>query len=155
MRGGMIPSYAGGFMRRIDLVILHCSASDRAEDDSIEAVNRLHTSDITEPIKWGKYNTTGKGWSDCGYHYLITKDGLIQAGRQVERAGAHCKGFNSHSIGVCFSGDKEFTPAQFRAWRKLNASLIKKYGIDIDVKPHNHFSKYKTCPNFDMKRLEE
>lgn len=45
------------------------------------------------------------GWAGIGYHYYITKDGTIWAGRPDNTVGAHASGGNSDSIGICFEGD--------------------------------------------------
>lgn len=50
-------------------------------------------------------------WEDVGYHYLIgnrrpfTKDGHLYAGRPENHAGAHAKGYNESSLGVCLIGN--------------------------------------------------
>ena len=46
-----------------------------------------------------------KGWNDIGYHYVIEATGKLVRGRPIEVIGAHCKGFNTDSVGVCLSGD--------------------------------------------------
>ncbi|WP_337632460.1 N-acetylmuramoyl-L-alanine amidase, partial [Prevotella sp.] len=45
-----------------------------------------------------------RGFDSIGYHYIIYLDGSIHFGRPVEQAGAHCKGHNANSIGVCYVG---------------------------------------------------
>jgi N-acetylmuramoyl-L-alanine amidase len=45
------------------------------------------------------------GWSGCGYHYFVRKDGTIYRGRPENAIGAHCPPSNSHSIGICAEGD--------------------------------------------------
>lgn len=45
-----------------------------------------------------------RGFDSIGYHYIIYLDGSIRFGRPVEQAGAHCKGHNANSIGVCYVG---------------------------------------------------
>ena len=67
-------------MRKIDELIIHCTAT-RAEwmsDNSTAAK-------VKEVTKWH----LDRGWSDCGYHYLIDRDGTVAEGRPVEQAGAH------------------------------------------------------------------
>ncbi|APU60965.1 N-acetylmuramoyl-L-alanine amidase family protein [Clostridium botulinum] len=44
------------------------------------------------------------GWSGCGYHYFIKKDGAIYKGRPDNVIGAHCLSYNGVSIGVCMEG---------------------------------------------------
>lgn len=139
-------------MRSINLLIVHCSASDNPEQDSPEAVKYLHTANKKTKIKWGKYDTTGKGWSDNGYHYFITKDGVVHVCRPLKKAGAHCKGFNKSSIGICLSGERDFTEAQFEALRKLITELLSNHDLSIiDVMEHRELNSGKTCPNFDLR----
>ena len=42
------------------------------------------------------------GFDGIGYHFVIKRDGTIQVGRNINRTGAHAKGFNKNSIGVAF-----------------------------------------------------
>lgn len=138
-------------MRNINLLIVHCSASDNPDQDSPEAVKYLHTANKKTAIKWGKYDTTGKGWSDNGYHFFITKDGTVHECRPLKRAGAHCKGFNKSSVGICLSGEHEFTEAQFVALRKLVLGLLSSLDLSIiDVLGHRDLDGRKTCPNFNV-----
>ena len=88
-------------MRHINKVIIHCSATPEGRDISLDTIRQWH-------IK--------RGWSDIGYHYVILINGTIQEGRPVERAGAHCKGHNANSIGVCYVGgvDEDMKPKDTR-----------------------------------------
>jgi N-acetylmuramoyl-L-alanine amidase len=46
-----------------------------------------------------------RGWSDIGYHFVITQDGIRHFGRKPETAtGAHVGGHNTNTIGVCVTG---------------------------------------------------
>ena len=140
-------------MRNIHLIIIHCSASDNPDQDSVDAIRHLHTANQKTAIKWGKYDTTGNGWADIGYHYVITKDGKIHQGRPIRKAGAHCKGFNKASIGICLTGENEFKKEQFNALRELVDELILEFGLSImDVIGHRDLNKGKTCPNFDVQQ---
>ena len=77
-------------MRDISEIIVHCSATSRGRDVDTKEIRRWHTED--------------NGWSDIGYHFVIELDGDIGVGRPQEKSGAHCKGKNSTSIGVCYVG---------------------------------------------------
>ena len=46
-----------------------------------------------------------RGWSGCGYHYVIRRDGTLQRGRPLQRTGAHsgAYGHNRYSIGITFA----------------------------------------------------
>ena len=128
-------------MRHINKVIIHCSATPEGRDVSLDTIRQWH-------IK--------RGWSDIGYHYVILINGTIQEGRPVERAGAHCKGHNANSIGVCYVGgvDEDMKPkdtrtaAQKIAMQKLLLSLTDTYE-GITIHGNNEFSS-KACPSFDV-----
>lgn len=73
-----------------------------------------------------------KGWSGIGYHFLVRKDGTIYQGRPEDTIGAHAKGANHDSIGICFEGSymtETMNQTQINAGRELVAYLKKKYGI--------------------------
>ena len=142
-------------MRHINKIIVHCSASDNPDQDNLESVRDLHTSPKDKKITWGKYSTFGRNWYDVGYHFFIRKDGKIELGRPIHLPGAHTRGENKNSIGVCFSGESDIpTQLQIESWRLLRRELLLNFGLtDSDVYPHNHFNKYKTCPNFDLETL--
>jgi N-acetylmuramoyl-L-alanine amidase len=124
-------------MRKIDKIIIHCSASDRVTHDNVETIRNWHVFD--------------RGFSDIGYHYIITKNGQVNAGRDIHVQGAHCKGQNSKSIGICLTGEKYFSEQQFSSLRIVIRELLDEFGLDpIDVYPHNHFNKGKSCPNFNI-----
>lgn len=76
-------------MRKIDLIVVHCSATreDRPfSEHDLEACHRR------------------RGFDGTGYHFYIRKNGDIKTTRPVERIGAHAKGFNRNSIGICYEG---------------------------------------------------
>lgn len=77
-------------MRTITLIIIHCSATPEGKSLSFEACKRDHMEN--------------RHFRDIGYHYYITRDGHIHAGRPEQQTGAHCKNHNSHSIGICYEG---------------------------------------------------
>lgn len=87
------------------------------------------------------------GWSGCGYHFLVRKDGSIYRGRPENAIGAHCPGVNDKSIGICAEGsyDTETMPAsQKNALIELGIYLKSKYGIK---QVYGHKDLYATaCP---------
>ena len=138
-------------MRQINMIVVHCSASDVPEQGTVDAIRHLHTGNRKTKIKWGKYDTTCNGWSDIGYHYVITKDGEVHIGRPIEKAGAHVRGFNKSSIGICLAGDKEFTQEQFKSLKTITDELILNFGLSrIDIIGHRDLDSGKSCPNFDV-----
>lgn len=93
-------------MRHIDRIVIHHSAS---------AANAHTWSDIR---RWH----LAKGWSDIGYHFGVVHDGdawSVVRGRPVEQIGAHAKGFNERSIGICVEGNYDLAPPPREAFEQL------------------------------------
>lgn len=76
-------------MRKIKEIIIHCSATREGRDYTVADIDRWHRE---------------RGFFCIGYHFVIYRDGSIHVGRSVEEVGAHCKGHNTVSIGVCYIG---------------------------------------------------
>ena len=74
-------------MRIINLIVVHCTATQGNRTLSPEALDLMHRR---------------RGFNGTGYHYYIRKDGTVHLTRPVERIGAHAKGFNEGSIGICY-----------------------------------------------------
>ena len=127
-------------MRNIDFIIVHCSGTD-----------------INVSIDILKKNAIEDGFKDIPYHYLITQDGCVIQGRSLDVVGAHCKGFNQRSIGICLVGGKkgfDFTLLQIIQLVLLLKHLCKQFNIaKSDIYSHYEFNKNKTCPNFNIKNL--
>jgi len=127
-------------MRKINWIVLHCSASDVPAHDNIETIRSWHVKE--------------RHFSDIGYHYFISKDGVVHTGRPEEKVGAHVRGHNSGSIGICLSGSRGFTADQFRSLEGLLKDLCKKYELEKqDILAHHDLDANKTCPNFDVHEL--
>lgn len=132
-------------MRKIDEIILHCSDTYHDMDIGVKEIDRWHKK---------------RGWAGIGYHYVIKRDGWIEHGRDVKSVGAHCKGRNLHSIGVCVIGGKEghgeeadnFTEEQMESCKILIEYLKKVYKI-TSIKGHNYYDSRKLCPIFDINRV--
>ncbi len=130
-------------MRRIDEIILHCSATPEGRDVSMADIRKWHVDE--------------RGWSDVGYHFVVTLDGTVHVGRPMDRAGAHCKGRNGNSIGVCYVGGMDsdmvpkdtLLPVQERSLRKLIKAIRLLFG-EVEISGHNQYSA-KACPSFDVK----
>ena len=75
--------------RRIDLIVIHCSATRATQSYTVDDCRRDHRA---------------RGFADIGYHYYITRDGVVHAGRALYQVGAHATGYNRHSIGICYEG---------------------------------------------------
>lgn len=126
--------------RRIHCLIIHCSDSDIPAHDNIETIRKWHVEE--------------RGFTDVGYNYFVDKRGNVSPGRTEETVGAHCRGHNSGSIGICLSGRHDFTGDQFRALEALCRDICKRYDLEkTQILAHADLDKNKTCPNFDVHAL--
>lgn len=104
-----------------------------------------------------RWHVDGNGWSDVGYHYVIDRRGRVENGRDEMLPGAHTRGHNSDSIGVCLVGgvngdgiaDCNFTKNQWHSLEQVIESLLVKYP-GATVKGHRDYDKTKACPTFDV-----
>jgi hypothetical protein len=138
-------------MRAINRIVLHHSAS-----------SRLTTArDIS---RWHK----GKP----PYHFVIQGDGkLVVSKRRLPTAGAHAKGANFDSIGICIVGDNR-KPGRYEDREVRATDLWVRPQIDgaraliaaaktlmpwLTLHGHRHVGTTKTfCPgDFTLKRLRE
>ena len=73
------------------------------------------------------------GWSGCGYHFVVRKDGTIEEGRPLWAVGSHAQGANSDSVGVSCEGrydtEKDMPDTQFAAMTALWLWLFNKYKL--------------------------
>ena len=142
--------------RRIDLLVLHCSATP-------QGVRHLPPQLIEDHKR--------RGFGTAGYHYYITCEGDLYALRPVSMVGAHAKGYNRYSIGICYEGglDAEGKPCDTRtpAQRQMLTQLIyelKRLYPNAMVVGHRDLSPdrngdgvvtpeewVKACPCFDAK----
>lgn len=124
------------------IVVLHCSATPDSTESkfSVEDVRRWHIEE--------------RGWKDIGYHYYITRDGEVAKGRKDSEIGAHVKGHNRGSLGVCYEGTHFPTVAQLDSIMNLYRVLNSMYGITHDKWfGHYEFNPKKECPGFEMDYL--
>jgi len=130
-------------MRELKRIIFHCSATEDGKDYTVETIRRWHTS-------------PPRNWRDIGYHYVIYRDGSIHEGRPIDQQGAHTRGENADSIGICYIGGVKdgkatdtMTMHQEIAWLKLVHSLRTVFG-PMTIHGHNEYAN-KACPSFIVK----
>ena len=137
-------------------IIVHNSATKDSGTVSWGAIRKYHTQTLKRPYK------------DIGYHAGVemVKSGEelyyeILMGRMWDRSGAHARGHNSDSLGICFIGnyDKRAPKKEkLEAGAKVIALWLDFFSLSInDIHPHNYFDPYKSCPGtlFDMESLKE
>ena len=126
----------------------------------------------TGTVSWGairKYHVETCGWRDIGYNYgieLVGDDYEILVGRFEDEIGAHTKGWNQRSIGICMVGDFDTSPPpikQINLTVELVQYLMRTYDIKAyGVKGHREADRrgvypQKSCPGklFDMEKFRE
>ena len=145
------PSDAG-CMRKINLILVHCSATPATMDVGVREIRSWHT---LPPPK-------GNGWADVGYHRIIRRDGTVEMGRPDAKAGAHAAGFNANSLGICLVGGTDiggpkakavnnFTKAQFASLKMLLVQLQKQYPDATRILGHRDVQPGKACPSFSVR----
>lgn len=154
----LIPQRFKKSRRRIDEIIIHCSATPEGKDYTVDIIRGWHLA---------------RGFSDIGYHYVIYRDGTIHNGRDVDVIGAHCSGHNAHSIGICYIGGMTYdnkkakdtrTPEQKIALNTLLSDLHKLYpkakiyghrDMSPDINGDGVIDEQewmKQCPSFEAKK---
>ena len=130
-------------MRRIDEIIVHCTATPQGMAVSVDDIDRWHRQ---------------RGFASIGYHFVVYLDGTVHTGRPIDQIGAHCKGHNAYSIGICYVGGLDAyghpkdtrTPAQKKALLLLVVTLKTQYP-NAKVYGHRQFAN-KACPCFDAEK---
>lgn len=143
-------------MRRIDYIVVHCSATREGQELPPETLDEMHRA---------------RGFSGTGYHYYIRRNGEVTETRPIAQIGAHTRGYNNHGIGICYEGglDARGEPADTRTTeqrtvlRLLVQQLRRKFPAarvcghrDLSpdtngngvVEPHEWL---KQCPCFDVR----
>ena len=136
-----------------DYLVVHSSATPSTMDIGAKTIRKWHVED--------------RGWKDIGYHYIVRRSGKVERGRPSGTIGAHVKGFNNKSIGICMIGGaerrtlynsekvlvpkKNFTRNQYRALARLIAALMEKYP-EAKLVGHRDIAENATeCPSFDVR----
>ena len=130
--------------RRIDLIVVHCSATRCTASIPLDVIIAWHQA---------------RGFTTMGYHYYITRDGDVHRGRPLHQVGAHAVGYNDHSIGVCYEGglDAEGIPADTRTAEQKESMcrLLKRLRMDYPkalIVGHRDLPGVKKdCPCFEVK----
>jgi N-acetylmuramoyl-L-alanine amidase len=127
----------------IKYIVVHCSATPPKQDIGAAEIDRMHRQ---------------RGWLSIGYHYVVRRNGVVEAGRPWDIVGAHVEGYNEESVGVCLVGgvDKamqpvdNFTEEQMIALAVLVEDLLGVFP-GAQVVGHRDFPGVKkACPCFDV-----
>lgn len=133
-------------MRRIDRIVVHCTATPEGRAVSVADITRWHRE---------------RGWATIGYHHVIGLKGEHWETLPEARIGNHARGANANGIGVCYVGGLDRlaknakdtrTPEQKLTLRRVLADLKRRYP-NAEVIGHRDVpGTRKACPSFDAKR---
>ena len=131
-------------LKEVKYLVVHCTATRLSQRVSVEDIDRWHKA---------------QGWSGIGYHWYVDRDGHIFPGRSEREAGAHVKGYNHCSIGICYEGGLDEqgnsadtrTPAQKAALLFIIKDLKQSYPNAIVLGHRDFPGVHKDCPCFDAK----
>ena len=127
--------------KKTEEIIIHCAATRPDQNIDAREIDRWHRQ---------------RGWLKIGYHFVIKQDGTIEIGRNIDEVGAHARGHNSYSIGICLVGgiddlsqpSDDYSDEQWTMLRLLIDGLVKKYP-GVKLLGHNDISS-KACPSFNV-----
>lgn len=128
--------------RKTDFIVIHSAATKPTMDIGLKEITKWHRD---------------QGYTAIGYHFVIRRDGTVETGRPVDTIGAHVRGYNSTSVGICMVGgidakgkpENNYTPEQFETLKTLIKELSTTYK-GAKVVGHRDFPGVaKACPCFD------
>ena len=77
-------------MRKIVMIVVHCSATRCNQAYTVQQLYHDHVE--------------VNHWRFIGYHYYIRRSGKVEVTRPLARMGAHARGHNAYSVGICYEG---------------------------------------------------
>ena len=120
----------------IKLLVVHCSDTNDNQNLGALEIHEMH-------LKFG--------WNGIGYHKVINRSGKVENGRPEYWMGAHVKGKNNISLGVCLIGRYKFTVKQFISLERVLKKWKSLYPEAEIIGHRDTGNTKKTCPNFDVK----
>jgi len=126
-------------------IVVHCSATQVKSDIGVKEIDRMHRE---------------QGFLSIGYHFVIRRNGEVEAGRQLNQIGAHASGWNDKSIGVCLVGgidkagkaEDNFTYDQYATLAYLLIRLRDLFPKATIVGHRDLPNVKKDCPCFDVRK---
>lgn len=129
---------------KVRYLVVHCSATPPKVKVDAAVIDRWHRL---------------RGFLGIGYHYVITRSGAVERGRNIDTVGAHVEGHNHESIGICLAGgmdaankvpEDNFTLEQ-KATLANTLIALKHLFPNAEVIGHRDLNPHKACPSFDVK----
>jgi len=135
-------------LSKITELIIHCAATPNGRHFTIKDIDNWHGE------RGFKRNPLAQKFhaptlAHVGYHFVIDLNGRLACGRALTETGAHAKGHNAVSIGICLIGTDKFTPAQWQTLRDYVLCLRHRFPA-IAIIGHNYVNHHKICPGFSV-----
>lgn len=141
-----------------DFIVWHCSATRPHQDIGAKEIDIMHKK---------------RGWSGIGYHFVIRRNGVLEAGRALEDSGAHVRGYNHRSVGICMVGgiSPEGVPTSNFTSEQWNTASVVQHFLETlyskaETLGHRDLSSdrnqdgkitedewMKECPCFDVRKI--
>jgi len=130
-------------MRSITEICQHCAATPEGKPFTVADITRWHVQ---------------QGWRTIGYHAVAELGKTrCEPGRPEDEVGAHVKGHNSNSLGMCYIGGVDvvgtpkdtMTLEQFTAFEDQIYRWKEKYPTITKMTGHNQYAN-KACPSYDV-----
>lgn len=135
---------------RTDLIIVHATGTPPQVRANMDSIHRAH---LNKGIRSERGRT--------GYHFVIERSGEVVRGRELMEEGAHARGYNDRSVGICLIGGAkrkgsggelvavaDYTDAQWAALERVVGEMQTRFPGSITA-GHNTFSN-TDCPSFDV-----
>ena len=147
--------------RHIDTLIIHCSATPNGRWHSTLDIDYWHgQAGFQRQPKTDAARKHNPGLPHIGYHWVIYTNGGLATGRHPTEVGAHARGHNARSLGICLIGTDKFTGLQWTQLRQQIDYLCAKYGVPRQLATaetywrgicgHRDTGAGKTCPGFSV-----
>ncbi len=155
----------------VERIIIHCTGSRDGRRKPLEEIDRDHgLRGFARRPQWrARMNPR---LLHIGYHWVIQPNGACHSGRHTSELGAHARGWNQRSLGVCIVGTTRYTLGAWTALASQVAFLCAHFAVPlapisgprhIGVGGHRDLSPdrdgdgriepdewVKTCPGFDV-----
>jgi N-acetylmuramoyl-L-alanine amidase len=146
--------------RTLDLIVIHCSATPNGRWTSTQDIDQWHADRgfRRDPSAAARFNPDLRS---IGYHWVIYPNGTRATGRHPDEVGAHARGVNARSLGICLVGIDRYTYPQWAALLDQVRHVATRQQIPLQAANANNGWRgvcghrdlagvSKECPGFDV-----
>lgn len=114
------------------------------------AIHHTAGPDTQTPTEIANYHINNNGWGGIGYHFLISKDGIVYYVGDISTARANVANLNDQVIGICLIGNftqgREPQSAQLDSANKLCDFFINNYPLLSNLDSWDKVRGHKDLP---------